>query len=578
LSRAANLASAICRPEIRVRQRGIHLTADALAASTLAAAAAPMIAGSVLDAVRLPLAPWPLLVAAAAGGWTMFRAVRRSSPVVEGNRRWFELAIFLSIAGAMFGYMLWLASPSLLPVARGPDIVHHLSLVHTIQRTHRLPHGSAAEAYLGEMVHYTPGSHVLAAAVAMWLRVDALRVIYPVMAGAVALKCALLFLVTLRVLPESRSPLHAIAAPLLLMVPAEYFFGSVLRFGFYAQVVSEAFAAGMLLAAVTWARNQRRIWLAVFAVCGCATVLAWPVWVPPAMLALLFLLVRQRPAAGDLRVDVLTAAGPILLVGVVHLATHTGGASILGSAGTVTIPSTQTLGAGFIALALAGAVIAPAGTGTRVLVAFAAAIVVQGIALAALNHWAGSDSRYLPYKMVYLLVVAGAVLGACGLARLAEYVPGGRPGLAAVSAIAPLAIAVPLMWGRIPHKRQQSPITESSYAAGVWARDHLPVACIDYFSHDWLTGYWLHVDLLGNPRVSPRMSEETFEFRETTAKWIERRGQPYAIVDDLSSIPREVRPWMDVLYRIGPAAVVRRAGVSCRDQTMSIQEFEARAR
>jgi hypothetical protein len=551
---------------------------DALAAGTLAAPAAVMIVGSLLDAVHLPLAPWLLALVAAAGGLTLFRAVRRSSPVLDDTRPRVEVAIFVSVAAGVFGYVLWLASPSLLPVASGPDIVHHLSLVHAIQRTDRLPHGSAAEAYFGEMAHYTPGSHVLAAIIATWLRADALRIIYPVMAGCVALKCAVLFLVTCRVLPESRPSVHAIAAPFLAMVPAEYFFGSILKFGFYAQVVSETFATGMLLATVMWAHSRARIWLAVFAVCGSATFLSWPVWLPPAMLALAVILLLQRPAAADLRRDMLIAFGPILVVGVLHVVRHRGGAAILGSAGTVTFPSWQTLGVGFVALAFVGALTAMRNAGGRVLMVFATAIVLQAIALAALNRFAGSSSLYLPYKMVYLLVLPCAVLGAHALAQLASLVPDGHPGLRIVSALVPLAVAVPMMWGRVPHQRQPSPITEASYGAGVWAREHLPAGCIDYFSHHWLTGYWLHLDLLGNPRVSPRMQEETFEFRDTTGKWIEGRGLPYAIVDDLSSIPREVRPWMDVLYREGPAAVVQRAGVSCGDHTMSIQELEKNAR
>lgn len=559
-------------------QRGARLTAESLAAGMLAAAAAVMIAGCVLDAVRLPLAPWLLALMGAIGGAAIFRAVLRSSPVLENPHSLWELAIFLSIAAGVCGYLLWLASPSLLPVADGPDIVHHLSLVHAIQRTSRVPHGPALETYLGEMVQYTPGSHVLAAAIATWLRVDALRIIFPLMAASIAVKSALLFLVTLRILPESRPAIHAMAAPVLLMVPAEYFFGSSLKFGFYAQVVSETFAAGMLLAVVLFARNGARTWLSVFAACGSAAFLAWPVWVPPAMVALLITVLIRRPAvAAGLR-DMAIAFAPIAVVSVLHVSTHSGGASILGSAGTVTIPSWQVFGTAFIGLACAGALMGLRQVGARAVVVLVSAVALQAIALAALNRLAGSSSLYLPYKMMYLLVLPGAVLAAYALAQLAGLLSNRRRILGVVSAIVPVGVAVPLMWGRIPHERVQSPITESSYAAGLWAREHVPAACIDYFSRHWLTGYWLHFDVLGNPRVSPRLRTETFEFRDTVAKWIEGHGQPYAIVDDLSSIPHEVRPWMDTLYRTGAAAVVQHAGVRCADQTPSIQEFENNAR
>ena len=52
------------------------------------------------------------------------------------------------------------------------------------------------------------------------------------------------------------------------------------------------------------------------------------------------------------------------------------------------------------------------------------------------------------------------------------------------------------------------------------------------------------IDVLGNARVSPRTRAESFEFRDTVAKWIEHRGLAYAIVEDLSAVPHEVREEM----------------------------------
>jgi hypothetical protein len=236
--------------------------------------------------------------------------------------------------------------------------VHHVTLIHTIQRTHGLPLDPAIELYLGEMIRYTPGSHVLAATVASWFRLDALRVVHPVMAASVALKCALLFLVTLRMLPASRSPLHAVTAPILVMAPADHCFGFILKYGFYAQVVSETFAIGMLLATVLWVRDRARIWLILFALCGCATFLAWPVWLPLAVLAFFVSVMLQRPPLRDTVRDLLVAIGPIVVVGALHVMTHTGGASILSAAGGVTTPSWEVLGVGFVPVAAAGAVLA----------------------------------------------------------------------------------------------------------------------------------------------------------------------------------------------------------------------------
>jgi len=53
------------------------------------------------------------------------------------------------------------------------------------------------------------------------------------------------------------------------------------------------------------------------------------------------------------------------------------------------------------------------------------------------------------------------------------------------------------------------------------------------------------------------MRTETFEFPDTAGKWLEGRGLPYAIVEDLSAIPRDVRVDMEVLRDFPPSAVVQ---------------------
>jgi hypothetical protein len=407
------------------------------------------------------------------------------------------------------------------------------------------------------MLQYTPGSHVLAAAAAWWTGVDALRVVQPVMALAAGLKAGVVFLVARRALGGRRGAVvQAAAAPVLLLVPVAYFVRSIIGFGFYAQVVSEAFAAGLLLAIVAWSQERARVWLVVFAVCGAGSLLAWPMWVPAASAALVYVVIRARgivAAIGELAI----AIGPIVAAGLLHVATHRGGASILGSGGAVTTPSWAVLSAPFVVLAVGGAVVAARDRAASGVVVFAACALLQAIGLAALNRWAGSSSLYLPYKTVYLIVVPAAVLAAYALARLALH-PARVRWPAATAAIVPVVVAVAVVWGRIPLARPRSPISESAYAAGVWARDHVPPACIDYFSRHWLTGYWLHLDVLGNPRASARMTEETFEFRDVAAKWIEGRGLPYGIVEDFASLPYQLRLDVDVLARFGPTAVVHR--------------------
>jgi hypothetical protein len=125
--------------------------------------------------------------------------------------------------------------------------------------------------------------------------------------------------------------------------------------------------------------------------------------------------------------------------------------------------------------------------------------------------------------------------------------------------VAPVIAAALLAKGRVPLTRPHSPIAPSAYEAGLWARDNTPSACVDYFSRHWLTGYWLHLDVLGNPRLSDRMRAESFEFRDSVSKWIQGRGLPYAIVEDFAAVPRDARVDMIPLRRFGPAAVVRNA-------------------
>src|SRR4051812_31882594 len=93
-----------------------------------------MAAGYLLDAVRLPMPPALLLVLFVGAALAALIVFRELSPAPAGST---GLAVTVTLAA--FGYFLWLASPSLLPVTDGPDVVHHLQLIHFVQRTHRLP-------------------------------------------------------------------------------------------------------------------------------------------------------------------------------------------------------------------------------------------------------------------------------------------------------------------------------------------------------------------------------------------------------------------------------------------------------
>lgn len=550
-----------------------RITPETFVAAFSAAFAVLMAAGYLLDAAGLAIHPGVLGLLFAGTAVAAFRAFRDSSPAPAGSPALFAVVILCAL-----GYAVWLASPSLLPVTIGPDVVHHLLLIHVIQRTHHLVHDPALGPYLLEMTNYTPGSHIAAATVADWLRVDALRVLFPLTAVFVAVKTGIVYLLAVRLVPEERwGSVQALAAPVLLLVPAAYVIGSFFHFFFYAQVVSETFAMAMVLAAVSWVRTRARrdLWLA--ALSGIGVFLSWPVWIVPAGAAVLTAIAagpssfRSRAAAAAIVV------APVALFGILHASTHAAGAAIIGSSGAVTRPSAETLGVVFVVLGMAGAILASGAPASRPLAVLLAVTILQGLALAALDVRAGSRSFYMPFKMVYLAVLPCAVLGALALARAGDAVSSRFPAVRRAAVAAPLIIAALLVSGRIPLTRQRSPISESALAAGRWAGGTVPPGCVDYFSRHWLTGYWLHLDVLGNPRLSDRMRAETFEFPDTVGKWIRGKGLPYGIVEDLSAIPRDARVDMIPLREFGAAALVKNVrpgsapgsdpeSVQCRDK------------
>lgn len=530
-----------------------RLTSESLAFAVLIGAASAMVGGYALDLSGLPMHPAVLALAALAGGLgglSMFRGV------VDTQHPTREIAIFAAVVGLAWMYLLWLASPSFLPVTIGPDVVHHLQLIHLIQHTHRLVHDPALARYLLEMADYTPGSHILAAAVGDWLALDALRILLPLTALLVSIKFGLLYLVAARSIRDMTSSVAPIAAPILALAPAIYTLGSFFHFFYYAQVVSETFAVGTLLAALGWGGTGRREYLWAFAACAVAAFLSWPPWVGIGCATLLFVVLRA-PISWRARGRACTIAfAPLTVVAGVHTVLHAHGSGILTASGAVTEPSIAACGVAFLVCAGVGVIVSVRGVASAPVAVFLGVTLLQALALAALAALAHARSFYMPFKMIYLAVLPCAVLGATGLAWVAQAVTRHMP-LRILAGVFPVLAAIGIVHGRVPVIRSTSPIQLPAYQAGVWARDHVNPACVDYFSRHWLTGYWLHLDVLGNPRLSDRMREESFEFRDVVGKWIEGRGLPFGIVEDLSDIPKELRPDLTVLQAFGSTAVVR---------------------
>jgi hypothetical protein len=84
---------------------------------------------------------------------------------------------------------------------------------------------------------------------------------------------------------------------------------------------------------------------------------------------------------------------------------------------------------------------------------------------------------------------------------------------------------------------------------------------VDYLVADGYSAYWLHLSVLGNARSVARSTRnDTYEPRQALIRWIEPRGLPYAIADDFSTLPKDIRENVDIIAQFGPAAVVRRRG------------------
>lgn len=552
-----------------------------LSTAPLLGAVFVMTIASLALVAGLPLRPWPILMVSIVLAVAASAALaRRRAGLVERSTP--RLAAWLAVVCAMGGYVTWLAWPSLYPIAEGPDLVHHLTLVHFIARYHALPTDPALGPYLGEMGGYPPGSHALAALAGAWLRSDAIRLVHPVMAIAVAVKTGLIFHVIARLLPRDRGSVAlASAGTLLVLVPHAYLLRSVTHYGFYSQVVAETFAVAMLWTLVVWYQQPARRWLVLFAASGVGVALSWPVFVPVPALALL-LLVWPRRAQGARRqlADLGIGLGPIGLVVVAFAASRSESAGILASGGDVLAPWPTVFGWPFLGLMAAGMGLAVRRWRQHLpLLVFSAVCLVQVVGLVALQHLLRATNYYLGFKTVHLLVYPLVVFAALGLAAGWRALIGlvrseRRPSVTHIAWALPIALVVLLGRTDLPKRPLDSPFTLRVHEAGAWAGLHVPANCVDYLVEHWLTAYWLHVDVLGNARASTR-DHDPYDFHRALGRWVGTDSLRYAIVGDWTVIPREAQEHMRVLARFDGAAVVERRDShgSCRDRTPTVDEI-----
>jgi len=545
---------------------------EAAAAAALAFLASTIVSAYIVDWCGLRIVPAAILLVSLAAAFGVAAQLGRT--IAERRAERHTTWIFVAIVGGTLGWLLWLARPGFLPTGSGPDLVQHLALIEYIQEHWRLVHDVRLSEYLGEMVDYTPGVHLLVALVGAWIpAIDALHVVYPVVAFTVALKAGLVFLIARRLMRDeaAREP-FAIAAVLLLLTPRIYSVGSFTEQSYLAQVVSELFAVAAWWTIVIWDERPSPGPMRLFALFVAACFLVWPVWLGPVLILLagVALAHRRVPLAERIR-QIAPASAAVLAIAAMHSVRHAGGFRIAGTGGFAIPPTMAVVGWPFFAASAASLAACALHRRTRTVTMLAAAIALQAAALYVAARRSGAAAPYLAIKMFYLAIYPMAVaiaLTAADVWRAAEvwraaagWMPRLRPAASARTTAA--AIAIFGAWPAIAAPRPKPVVTEPVLQAAVWARDHAPRDCIDYLTQDGYTAYWLHLAVFGNPRASGRATDDdTFEPKKALVRWILPGGLPYAVTDDFNALPRDIRESVDVLARFDRAAVVRRRGTN----------------
>ncbi|HYB93571.1 MAG TPA: hypothetical protein VEC39_01265 [Vicinamibacterales bacterium] len=522
--------------------------AEAIAVFVTGWLALAAISGYLVDAAGFGVQPWlaaAIATVVAVAGMLTAR-VERSVP---------ELAAWAGVVGFGIAVAARLAWPSLLPPGRGPDLTHHLLLVDYIERHGSLVHDRSLDGSMGEMAHYTPGSHLLAVMSGRWFGSDGLHAFFPLTALAAALTAGFVFLIARRhQLPVP----YAVVAAILLLLPSQYFLGAFTHDAFLAQTVSTLFAVTMWWAMIVWdgesraveERSTGRVPTIVIAVMLVATFLTWPIWMGPPLLVFLILALGRLPRR-DRWQPLAIVLVPFALVAFYHAIGRWQWLVIVRASGAVLSPSVDSLGWLLPALALLGVAVHASDPRRRVSTMLIIGVALQTLALYTVATIQGADTPYMAFKMFYLVIYPLAVFAAIAIARAARQseTAGWLAAAVLLIAVAQPALSTP----------RPVPVVDTDlHAAGRWLRANLDAACADYLVADPETAYWLHLAVLGNPRVPERMKEiDTYDPRAAIGRWITTEGRNYAIAD-LRLLPDEVRTRVEVKMQAGDAAVIAR--------------------
>ena len=215
------------------------------------------------------------------------RRLRRSSGCAAPPRPIADAAaITAALVAIAFAWLLWLARPELLPTGSGPDLVHHLSLIAYIEQHWRLVHDLRLSEYLGEMIDYTPGLHLLTALGGAWLRTDGLHALHPVLALTVADQGRICF--------SDRAPSRAGGRARNRLASSRWcscLVPRVLVRLVHRAVLprpgrERALRGRDWWTLIVWDERPARGVMALFGVFGVGAFLTWPVWTGPLLLVL----------------------------------------------------------------------------------------------------------------------------------------------------------------------------------------------------------------------------------------------------------------------------------------------------
>jgi hypothetical protein len=538
----------------------------------LAASAALIVVFAYLgDRIGVAFTPVLMLAAGGLSAASLLIALGRWAVWDAG-----ETATFAGIVGGTFGWLLWIARPTLFPLGSGPDLTHHLLLINYIERHWTLVHDPGVQEFLGEMVQYTPGSHILTALAGAWTQSNGLHVLHAVMAASAALKAGFVFLIARRVVPRDipSVPIAALAS-ISLFASQTYFLGSFAQYSFLAQVVAECFALAMFWTLIVWDQDQSRWAMVVAGILGAAIFLTWPILVGPPLVVLGLLVIL--PATGVMGVfskfaDAMLCVVPIAIVAALFSIGRMNYVVIAGTGGEVVSPAVRAYGWPFVVVSSAGLLIAAfslTNRSTRTVPLLAGAILLQAGALYLFAHARGNDP-YMARKMFYIFLYAQAVAVAVTVGNLWRVIGTTErrsmrlTALAwAIVAGALLLVARPLAGAPKSLIVARHPATSLELEeAGKWAREHVDPHCVEYLVGNDNTAYWLHLAVLGNPRRGSRTADNgTYELTPALVRWLTPGGLPYAIAD-LRVIPTDIGDASEVVTQFGRAVVIKRKGPS----------------